>query len=386
MPMAIASADGFAMFARAMTRPAPGAYVVTPGGAPGGPPNTWGGAWQLGDNNQLSTPASPVNISLGDGEGRFVENNYDYTQGYWWADYQTQVGSYFEKRLAPMYLVEAYNHFISNSEDDYVDGRYKNLSYASLYPNQVRRLFANVMATQSATQVMASGSVAQIFTLAPYVMPAASSGGNPNPPTQVQYLPWDKYDPNDPSTTALEYPQGAVLLDPLVGWEQQYQALIQLFWFGPTAWTMDLVDQMRIFSPGDAVGVSVPPSQQVRYADPLTGIEYVARNYGTEVVNSSIGFQVAKTMGARMLQHANYLARLAYSVSAPPDPVTGELTYDTDAQGNVIPLQTPAAQYAATMLKNYASNIDVVRQLTLFFGYGPVPTVNPPVQPATSQP
>ena len=46
---------------------------------------------------------------------------------------------------APFYLTEAYNDFISNSEDDYIDGRYKNLSYSSLYPNQMRRIFAQIM-------------------------------------------------------------------------------------------------------------------------------------------------------------------------------------------------------------------------------------------------
>jgi hypothetical protein len=269
--------------------------------------------------------------------------------------------------LATYYLTEAYNHFISNQKDDYIDGRFKNLSYASIYPNQIRRIFANLMATESATQVLDQGASAQIFTLAPYTIPGA-----PGAVTLVRYLPWDRYDPKDATTTALAYPPGAVLVDPLVGWEQQYPALIDLFWFGPTSMSMDLVDQMRIFSPGDAVGLSIPANEQVRYRDPLTGIEYVAKNYGTEVVNPNIGFPVAKTIGARMLQHASYLAKIAYQVSQPPDPTTGELTYDLDAQGNPIQNGSSAAQTAATMLKNYASNIDVVRQLTHFFGYGPL--------------
>ena len=370
MPMALGSADGFAMFVRAMTRPAPGNYVVTSAPAPN-TPNSWGGAWQLGDANSDTPPPSTVNIALGDGEGRFIHNDYDYTQGYYWSDYQTQVGSYYEKILAPYYLTEAYNDFVSNSEDDYVDGRYKNLSYISLYPNQFRRIFANLMATQSATQFNEQGTVAQIFTLAPYAMPQASSTSAPNPLTPVQYLPWDKYDPTDAQTTSLAYPAQAVLLDPLVGWEEQLPSLIMLFWFGPTSLNMDLVDQMRIFSPGDAASLSIPVSQQVRYRDPLTGIEYVAKNYGTEWVNPAVGFQTAKSIGARMIQHGNYLAQIAYQVSA-TDPVTGELTYVTDAQGNPVPNTSGAATNAATMLKGYASNVDVVRQLTLFFGYGPL--------------
>jgi hypothetical protein len=369
MPAALGSADALSMFVRAMTRPAPGNYVVTSASAT--TPNQWAGAWQLGDQNSETPPSSPVNVALGSGEGRFIHNDYDYTKGYWWSDYQTQVGSFYEKFLAPAMLTEAYNSFVSNSEDDYVDGRYKNLSYMSLYPNQIRRIFSNLMATNSATQINQQGAVAQIFTAAPYAMPASTANAA-NPITQTQYLPWDKYDTADDATLNLQYPKGAVLLDPLVGWEEQYPALINLFWYGPTALNMNLVDQMRIFSPGDAASLSIPAGSQVRYRDPLTGIEYVAKNYGTEWVNPDIGFPVAKSIGARMIQHANYLAQLAYQVNGTPDPVTGELTYETDANGQAIPLTTPQATSAATFLKGYATNIDTVRQLTYYLGYGPL--------------
>jgi bifunctional ADP-heptose synthase (sugar kinase/adenylyltransferase) len=73
-----------------------------------------------------------------------------------------------------------------------------------------------------------------------------------------------------------------------------------------------------------------------------------------------------------MIQYANYLAQIAYQVAGSPDPVTGELTYATDAQGNSLANAGQAAQDAATSLKGYSSNLDVVRQLTLFFGYGPL--------------
>ncbi len=374
MPMVLGSADGLAMFVRAMTRPAPGAYVVQQPDptVTGGFPNAWGGAWQLGDANSDTTPTSAINIALGNGAGRFLHNDYDYTKGYWWSDYQTQVGGYYEKVLAPHYLVEAYNDFVSNSEDDYVDGRYKNLSYISLYPNQIRRIFSNIMATQSATQFDQQGTVAQIFTLAPYAMPAATTSSITNPLTEAQYLPWYLYDTTAQVAPTLQYPSGAVLLDPLVGWEVQYPALIDLFWYGPTALNMDLVDQMRVFSPGDVGTVSLAPDQQVLYRDPLSSIEYEAKNYGTEWVNPAIGFPVARSIGARMIQHANYLAKIAYQTTQAPDPVTGELTYAYDANGNPVSNGTPQAQQAATILKGYASNLDTVRQLTRFFGYGPI--------------
>jgi hypothetical protein len=71
-----------------------------------------------------------------------------------------------------------------------------------------------------------------------------------------------------------------------------------------------------------------------------------------------------------MIQYANSLAQTAFQVaSVQPN---GELVYVTDATGNPVPNTSQVALDAATMLKSYTSNIDVVRQLTLFYGYGPL--------------
>jgi hypothetical protein len=367
MPMALGSADAFSMFARALTRPGPGTYVVTPA-SPGGAPNPWGRVWALNDPaSPNAPPASLVNVALGSGQGRYSFNDYDYTQGYWWSEYQTQVGSYYEKLDAFDYLLQAYNDFVSNSPEDYIDGRYKNLNYASLYPEQVRRLLANAMVAQSPLGVLDQGTTAQIFTVAPYAMPGTSTPANGNPLTDVQYLPWDKFDPADPATTSLAYPPGAVLLDPQLGWEEQYWGLILQFFYGRTMLTMDLIDQLRIFSPGDAASLSIDPTKEVAYRDPATGIEYVAKNYGTETLN---GLTTAKSVGSRMIQYANSLAQKAYAVTSVAP--SGELVYTNGPDGNPVLNPGQAAQDAATMLKGYTTNIDVVRQLTLFYGYGPL--------------
>ncbi len=368
MPAALGSADAFNMFTRAITRPGPGTYVVTQPSP--GVPNAWGKVWQLGDSTSPNAPPSSlVNIALGNGQGRYNYNDYDYSQGYWWSEYQKQVGSFYEKVDAFEYLLQAYNDFVSNSPDDYIDGRYKNLNYASLYPDQVRRLIANTMVAQSPTTVLDQGSTAQFFTVAPFATPAVSSSTSGNPLTQVQYLPWDKYDPTDPTTTSLAYPTGAVLLDPLIGWEVQYRSLISQFIYGQTTLTIDAIDQLRIFSPGDAASLSIKPSQEVAYRDPATGIEYVAKNYGTESINPAVGFLTAKSVGSRMIQYANSLAQAAYQVAS-TDPTTGELTYVTDAQGLSVAKTDQVSQDAATLLKSFTTNVEVVRQLTLFFGYG----------------
>ena len=54
-------------------------------------------------------------------------------------------------------------------------------------------------------------------SLGPYVKAPEKKGDV----AHVVYLPWQKYDRNDATTTSLEYPSDATILSPLVGWEQQ---------------------------------------------------------------------------------------------------------------------------------------------------------------------
>jgi hypothetical protein len=372
MPLALGAADGLKMFARIITRPEPGGYNVNYplpkdlGGTDGQMPMPFA---QLGDINSILNKTTKFDVALGTGEGRYLHNDYDYTQGYYWSDYQTQVGSAYEKSIATSYLTEAYNHFISNSKEDYLDGRYKNLNYASIYPQQIRRLFTQVLQNDP-------------MTLGPFVSLSQQTGGlaSDGRTARVQYLPWEKFDVTDSTTTQLDYMKDAVILDPLIGWEQQYRMLIDLFIYGGTTLTMDFVDQLRIYSPGGVDTISIAPEQQVRYRDPATGIEYVAKNYGTEVFNSRAGYDSAKSMGARMIQYANRLAASVYRLDPinPVDHVTGELNYEKDSVGAPICKGAPSSPEetaciaAGITLKKYSSNLDTVRQLTAIFGYGPL--------------
>jgi hypothetical protein len=366
-PLALGASDGLKMFARILTRPQPGVYSATP--PPMSPyPNAL--PFQTALQNYITAPTGAFTVPIGSGQGRYINNDYDYNQGYYWADYQTQVGSAYEKDLAVWYMTEAYNQFINNTEEDYIDGRYKNLNYSSIYPNQVQRLMSQLLTNDP-------------LTYGPYV---ALSGTNnnlqPDGTVQVQYLPWEQWDPTNAATMALDYPNNAVVLDPVMGWERQYRMILQLFYMGQTTLTMNIIDQMRIFSPGDAAGVSIDPAEQIMYRDPGTGIEYEARNYGTEQVNSRVP-PVNRSMGARMLQYANQLAAATYAIVGEPDPVTGELTYQGDADGNPVCLVAAATCTAnAVTLQNYSANIDTVRQIALYLGYGPQPG-NPPVEPPT---
>lgn len=292
-------------------------------------------------------------VSPGSGQGRFLHNEYDYNQGYNWSDYQLQVGSFYEKIYVLYYLMEAYNNFLQNSKDDYIDGRSRNLNYASIYPEQMRRLFAALMQGDT-------------MSIAPFVLDSGT--GAQGATAAVQYLPWDRY--GRPETTNLSYPANAARIDPLIGWEQQYRFLLFGFIYGQTTLTMDWVQQARVWSPGGGRdGITIPAAEQVRYTDPLTGVLYVARNYGTEVYN---GRYVPKSTGARMVQYALDTAKEAFDFTEAGNDVVWTHTSAEDASPRCKLASPEACNEARRKIKLYSSNLDLARQLSDFFGTGPL--------------
>lgn len=329
LPSSIASADGFAMFARVLTRPEPGDYVVLDknGGKYARTPEP--------EDQQARLPTQ-FRIAAGSGEGRYINNDYDFdNQGYYWSDYQTRVGTSYEKKYAMEFMLEAYNRFVQVDRRDFVDGRWKNINYATLYPEQMRRLFSSIM--QSDAQ-----------TLGPYVL-APTGGASSGSIARVQYPSWEKADD-------VAYPGDAVVLDPVLGWEQQFPNIIYGLFYAPTTLTMDWYDQMRIFVRGgpDDIQVNGPT---VEFEDPESRIVYVARDYGTEPVH---GRTVARSSGARMIAYAKSLITQAYQ---------------TDGGGNVVYTAgkpTVTNEQKALELKRFVSNLAVVRQVTGWFGSGPL--------------
>ncbi|MDB4997606.1 MAG: hypothetical protein JWM74_5038 [Myxococcaceae bacterium] len=345
LPHVLASSDSFATWIRMMTRPEPGPYYAGANNVASADPP------QIGKAIPLFT------VAAGSGEGRYLHNDYDYSKGYGWGEYQKQVGSFYEKRMATYYLTVAYNHFIQNSKQDYIDSRLLNINYATIYPEQMRRFFSQVMQNDTTT-------------LGPYVEPSTGNQTTGTPIGRVRYLPWEKFDATQTATTSLAYPKTAQIVSPLVGWEEQYPALIDGYIFGGTTLTMDWVDQMRIFTPGGPETVALPLDQQIRYADAATGLVYAARNYGKELVN---GQPVARTSGARMLEFASQLANKTFVVLS-TDPVTGEATYKRDAATRepICAIEAKACEANKAQLRLYSANIDSVRQLGDHFGTGPL--------------
>jgi hypothetical protein len=352
MPFALAGPDQMLTFMRMIMRPEPGPYTITSPSAAQGIVLPFAGAEDI--NGMINNPKGDFLVPVGSGDGRFIENDYDYTQGYWWGDYQTKVGAWWEKRLAVENLMEGYNYFLANSEQDYVDGRYKNLNFASVYPHQVKRFLAQVLAGDP-------------MTLGGYVQVPSAQLGNAQP--SMMYLPWEK----DQAT--IDYPAGSTVVDPLVGWQDQLPTMVWLYLYGgandldqPAPFSTgnefnsgpiynDTHEELRVWTPGGQGAIDIALADQIRYRDPIGGTVYAARAYGTEQVNSLMPAS-QRTMAARMLQYAQHLTDLAYTK-------TGTVV-DSDGSGmvyNVYDTANPKDAILAAKLHGYVANLDTARQL-----------------------
>ncbi|HQY63887.1 MAG: hypothetical protein IPQ09_16995 [Myxococcales bacterium] len=354
---ALASSMGFEEFIKVLTRPEPGAYRYSKSRDFTDTCATKSYAevseYYADDLCKSESETTPPAFTLKVGQGgvRYMHNEYDYSKGYEWSSYLRWVGSYYEKVYVQFYLNEAYNNFLQNSRDDYIDGRDRNINYATIYPEQMRRLNASLLQNDNTFY-------------APYVMPQQPGFAVSADP--VQWLPLDRFAQADPGTTSLGYPAGAVRINPLVGWEQQFPAIIFNYIYGSTTLTMDWANQMRIWYPDSDGSLSVPLNQQVRYQDPLTGIQYAARSYGKETMT---GRQVQRTAGARMLQYANDFAASTFVVTA-TDGVTGQHTYQRAGVANE-PVCKPGLDEdtctrAKKRLRYFGGNLDTVREIALY--------------------
>jgi hypothetical protein len=345
-PLQVGSTHALDMFARILTRPDPGYYCEA---------EYCGGVQPVGAAEQIySADPAPLPqygtdyywFQVGLGEGRYLHNDFDYGQGYFWGDYQTQTGSYYDKVWAVYYLAEAFDFFISNSREDFVDSRYKNVNFATVYPKQIDRLFGGLL----------TGSDYETF--APWANPEIEDGVVHL--ADIQYPNWSSVD--DLGERSVD----SFLMDPGWGWNTQIYAMVWGSMFFPTNWSNQWIDQARI-----AVLASDEPQwpedETVRFTDPESGIVYRAHSKASDEM---FGYTRRAGIAARALERANTLAAWSYLVEVDDDGIPlfeddGQPVYVLDDDGK--PQLDPDFAYANADLRRYIDTLDLFRQLVATF-------------------
>ncbi len=335
------------LFARILTRPEPGWFCDSE--ADDCPYYTpYGTDPYVYMPDPVPLPAyTQYSFRVGLGDGRYLHNDFDYSKGYWWSDYQTQVGTFYEKIWATYYLAEAYDTFLSNSKEDYTDSRYKNVSFATVFPEQIRRLY-NALLT------------GDLEAYAPYVVSPAPTSPTDVPLASLQYPRWHA------AATVPARPRAAKLVDPNYGWNEQLYAMVWGQIFFPTTWSQSFIEEARIASKPSETP-SWPADENYTFFDPKTGLKYRAHSAGTETV---MGLDYQRSAGARMLEYANKLVSWTYQVELDsegyvvfnPDG-TPKLVLDADGKAQLDP-NTPGAE---GVLRKYVDTVDLFQQLTATF-------------------
>ena len=345
-PMEMGATVALDLFARMLTRPEPGSFCD-------GTSDTCAGVQPDGlDLDLFIADPSPTTTSSYDFHvplvtGRYVHNDFDYSKGYWWADYQTQVGAYYEKVWATYYLSEAFDDFISNSKEDFTDGRYKNVNFATVFPDQVRRLFGNML-------------TGDYDMYAPWTTSTAAPSGTPADASLI-YPTW-----HDPAGLGTRVDTAVKLVDPNFAWQEQLYAMVWGAMYFPTNWSNSWIDDARITELASDQ-VTWPANETYSFYNPDTGITYHAHAAGTETL---LGVVHQKGVGARMLEWGNHLVGIAFQCELD---VGGNCKLNPDGtpilvlDGNGKPQLDPDFGSVDQTLQAYVSNIDTMRQLTALY-------------------
>jgi hypothetical protein len=385
---ALASSMVFDHFARILTRPSSGLHYGDKVWSPSkatllrsteqNPGVTTTGAPSL----LIPDGSSGVGVDVAYG-GRLLNNSFDNSKGYYSVDYDYNVGSYYDKTLTIHMLTDSEDRFISASRDDFQDGRYRNTSFATLFPEGVRRLLANALTEDEDVKgwrVATSNGTPKVDTQGALTQPMGFRAWWPKAASQMCW-------PTKGQLICQEFPSGKAVssatpaeslpVDPEVGFEIQkfitFFSMLNL----PESWKLNWVDMMRVWQIGVDSAPGFPDAETISWRDPQSGQLYLAHRYGTETID---GKTVERGIAARVLEWMNTLTAMAYKVDKTVVSPTGELTVErypddsacpvgvTYCAGQPIQISGPFA----LRVTNYKSVIDYMHLTATQFGfYGP---------------
>jgi hypothetical protein len=253
------------------------------------------------------------------------------------------VGFSVEKQRAISAIVDGRPTLYTISRFQSLDGRNNFINFRADLPGATDRIVGGILSSDWAS-------------IASY----ADTSATPTPVTM------------DLTQATPSRPADARILFPDLGYKMQLATALQVGLHSRLSTDMNLMDKMRIWIDGQIGGITIPDAQQTRFTDPLTGYTYVARKYGTEMID---GRAVEKGIASRMIMHANAVLAAAYVVQLDTSnrPVLDsygrpQLVLDGSGQPQTSTSIAPTWQD----LVNYVGLLDAVKQIEGDLGYGPL--------------
>jgi hypothetical protein len=262
-----------------------------------------------------------ANVGFG---GKPLENALSENHGEYDTSYNINAGDYYDKVYNPMLMAESVDNFISASRRDYLDGRYRAVSIADLFPEGYRRWLGNNLTGDDEIK----GARLAADTNGKPLLDTGYAGPDPDgkkyPSQGIGWTSWwpvggpescfpadgsivcSRYD--DPTSGALnpKAPANVAIIDPQVGWEQQKFLIAMTLQYLPENAQQYWLDNMHLWE----LGADSDPgfNNRIEFHDP-SGKVYIAKTFGTEVI---FGKTVQKGIAARMVEWANTLLEKAY--------------------------------------------------------------------------
>lgn len=263
------------------------------------------------------TPDNPVSLTIPNGAtgnwgnvgygGKPLENKLADDKGEYDSEYTIWAGSYYEKAYTTMLLTESVDNFISSSRNDFLDGRFRAVSLADVFPEGYRRWLANNLTGDAFIKGARVATDAQN-------RPLKDAAGFPT--TGIGWTSWFPasgpqvcfQQPNSLSCAAA--PAQAVAIDPQIGWEQQKFLIAWTMNYLPENQQQKWLNMLGIWE----IGADNDPGfeNRIEFHDP-DGKIYVAKTFGKETI---FGKTVQKGVAARVLEYANELLEKAYETEA----------------------------------------------------------------------
>lgn len=319
----VASSLAFDHFARQMQRPNAGPHA-DPALAGQFPPPVLDPSMPLtADENATPAEADLVvsngpqgfwrTVGIG---GKPVNNDLADDRGEYDSQFTISAGSYYEKVYTTMLMTESADNFISSSLDDFVDGRFRAVSIADLFPDGYRRWLANNLTNDEWMKG------ARIAADSSYRV-SIDEDGYPTQP--LGFTSWWRETPEvcfpqegtlvcsaygkDGNPFKAEAPGFTRALSSQVGWEMQKFLIAYTLVYLPENQKQVWMDMLGLWN----IGADADPgfANRIELHVP-TGDVFVARTYGTEEICFESCKTVQRGIAARILEYANELMAQAY--------------------------------------------------------------------------
>jgi hypothetical protein len=300
------------------------------------------------DGSSFLTPSYRGNVTIAINDGRAFESDWRNDVGFWWYDELNRAGAYYDKVIALEALTDP--ELMLLQRDTPTDIRLFQLSFYTMYPGQVMRLFGGLMSEDVVDFAPIYSTKDKTITrthLTNLSLPPGTGTGQ----------------------SGRVFDSTHVALDPQVHFTiQLWSAILGMAEF-PATFDQTYMDYSRMWVDGstEAVNITDPDKNTVSFTDPFTHLTYRAVHVGTganeagavvgpsSYVHPETG-TVANEAGvaAKMLLHLRDIEALRQQALK-----TGDTATATSLQ---------------TQEQKYLDLVNVSRDLTKYLGQGYIAT------------